>query len=107
MEKTILKQKWDSISKDEKWIMGRPNFTCAAIASLMRLIGMEVAHKAEDEQAVVIFAMLQFHKEHGDNWREQMSDFLAGITPISANKVPDTKSEKSDDDAKDSNLPCG
>lgn len=82
MEKTVLKDKWDSLSKHEKWIMGRPNFTCAAIASLLRSVGFEVAPKAEDEQAAVIFAMLQFHKEYGDNWREKMSDFLAGLTPI-------------------------
>ena len=74
--KESLKNKWISLSDDEKEIMGRPNFTYAKIAHRMRDMGFEVATKAEDEQALVIWSMLEFHKEFGKDWSDKMNVFL-------------------------------
>jgi uncharacterized protein (DUF4415 family) len=39
-------------------------------------MGFEVGTKAEDEQALVIFTMLEFYKNHGKEWAEKMNEFL-------------------------------
>lgn len=75
-----LKSKWLELSNDEKNIMGRPNFACGKIAHIMRAIGFEVAEKAEEEQALVIWAMLEFYKEFGQEWAERMNEFLKKAT---------------------------
>lgn len=71
-----IKGKWLALSDDEKSIMGRPNFACGNIARRMREMGFEVAEKAEEEQAVVIWTMLEFYKEFGKDWSGKMSEFL-------------------------------
>ena len=72
----VIRSKWLTLSDDEKNIMGRPNFACAKIAHRMRDMGFEVATKAEDEQALVIWAMLEFYKEFGKDWSDKMNEFL-------------------------------
>ena len=67
---------WEKIPDDEKNILGRPNFACASIAHRMRDMGFEVATKAEAEQALVIFTMLEFYKEHGKDWADKMNEYL-------------------------------
>ncbi|MEN5159719.1 hypothetical protein [Achromobacter spanius] len=49
-------------------ILGRPNFTCIRLAQLLRLSGVEVATKAEAEQATVIHYLLGFYLKHGSAW---------------------------------------
>lgn len=49
-------------------ILGRPNFTCIRIAQLLRLCGVEIAKKAEAEQATVIHYLLGFYLKHGSDW---------------------------------------
>jgi len=71
-----MKTKWIALSEDEKNILGRPNFACAKIAHRMRGMGFDVKRKAEDEQALVIFTMLEFYKEHGSAWAEKINQFL-------------------------------
>lgn len=71
-----LKSKWLELSDTEKIIMGRPNFVCAKIAHRMRAMGFEVAGKAEKEQALVIWAMLEFYKVFGPEWAVKMNEFL-------------------------------
>jgi hypothetical protein len=71
-----IKNKWLTLSEDEKNIMGRPNFACGKIAHRMRDMGFEVATTAEEEQALVIWAMLEFYKEYGKGWSDKMNGFL-------------------------------
>jgi hypothetical protein len=61
---------------DVRWILGRPNFACAGIANALRKSGMNIEHKAEDEQAAAIFWMLEMYKMHGKNWRKAGDEFL-------------------------------
>lgn len=49
-------------------ILGRPNFTCAHLAEIMRKGGEDVRRKAENEQAAVIHWFLGLYLEHGDKW---------------------------------------
>jgi hypothetical protein len=72
----VIRSKWLALSDDEKNILGRPNFACASIAHRMRDMGFEVATKAEAEQALVIFTMLEFYKEHGKDWADKMNEYL-------------------------------
>ena len=72
----VIRSKWLTLSDDEKYIMGQPNFTLIRIAHRMRDMGFEVAQKAEEEQALVIWAMLEFYKEFGKDWSDKMNEFL-------------------------------
>lgn len=51
-------------------ILGRPNFWCSPIASVLRHGGAEIRRKAEDEQAVVIHWLLTLYLQHGAEWWE-------------------------------------
>lgn len=51
-------------------ILGRPNFWCSPIASVLRHGGAEIRRKAEDEQAVVIHWLLTLYLKHGAKWWE-------------------------------------
>lgn len=73
---TEIKHKWDTLSNEEKFIMGHPNFACGNIAERMRQMGFECARKAEVEQALVIYTMLQFYNEYGKDWAHEMEKFL-------------------------------
>lgn len=57
-------------------ILGRPNFTCIRIAQLLRLGGVEIATKAEAEQATVIHHLLGFYLKHGSHWAEKADEDL-------------------------------
>jgi hypothetical protein len=57
-------------------ILGRPNFTCIRIAQLLRLGGVEIATKAEAEQATVIHYLLGFYLKHGSQWTEKANEDL-------------------------------
>lgn len=51
-------------------ILGRPCFRCIAIASILRHGGgLDIPHKAEQEQAAVIAWLLQKRALLGDGWR--------------------------------------
>lgn len=76
-----LKTNWDNLSADEKEILGRPNFTCIRIAQRMREMGFNCNQKAEDEQAMVIYTMLEFHKQHKEQWADKMNEFLKPTPP--------------------------
>ncbi|RIJ02180.1 hypothetical protein DXK93_18530 [Achromobacter sp. K91] len=55
-------------------ILGRPNFACIRIAQLLRLGGVEIAKKAEAEQATVIHYLLGFYLKHGSQWAEKADE---------------------------------
>lgn len=57
-------------------ILGRPNFTCIRIAQLLRLGGVEIAKKADAEQATVIHYLLGFYLKHGSKWAEMANAVL-------------------------------
>lgn len=81
INKKILDRVKSEISEDEIFIMGRPNFTLAGIANRLRTMGVDIPFKSESEQAVSIYTMLQFHKEYGDTWRNELNTFLKeGLT---------------------------
>ncbi len=62
--------------KEVKFILGRPNFTCGSIAQILRNKGEEIATKAEDEQAHVIYWMLTMYEEHGETWKTKAEEYL-------------------------------
>lgn len=72
----VIRSKWLTLSEDEKSILGRPNFACGKIAHRMRDMGFDIAKKAEEEQALVIFTMLEFYKEYGKDWADKMNEML-------------------------------
>lgn len=76
IESDCLLQKWNQLNDEEKWILGRPNFTLAKIAHRMRTMGFEVDTKSEAEQALSIFTMLQFYHVYGSDWTNKMEDYL-------------------------------
>jgi len=57
-------------------ILGRPSFTCIRIAQLLRLSGIDIAAKAEAEQATVIHYLLGFYLKHGSQWAEKANEDL-------------------------------
>ena len=64
------------LDDDLREILGRPNFTCARIASVLRLAGQDIATKAEAEQAAVLYWMLSSYAAHGADWWTHCSDEL-------------------------------
>jgi len=58
------------LNDETRWILGRPNFTCAGIARDLRVLGQDIKQRAEDEQAAVIHWMLTLYEAHGAGWRE-------------------------------------
>ncbi|MFJ1573046.1 hypothetical protein K3F44_10025 [Pseudomonas sp. S07E 245] len=59
------------LTDDLREILGRPNFTCHFIAKALRVMGHSIAHKSEDEQAVVIHWLLGIYLKHGPDWRQR------------------------------------
>lgn len=64
------------LSADLIDILGRPSFTCIRRAQLLRLSGIEIASKAEAEQATVIHYLLGFYLKHGSRWFEKANEAL-------------------------------
>jgi len=69
------------LNDETRWILGRPNFTCIHMANVLRKNGHEIAKKAEDEQAAVIYWMLTMYEKHGDNWRDEAEKWLKDHVP--------------------------
>ncbi|MFP9429850.1 ead/Ea22-like family protein [Enterobacter sp. LM3] len=55
-------------------ILGRPNFTCAHLAELLRKGGQHIRRKAEHEQAAVIYWFLDLYLKYGDKWESIAKD---------------------------------
>lgn len=64
------------LNEDTRFILGRPNFWCIAIAQRMRELGHEIPSKSEEEQAHVINLMLEHYEKHGTNWRAELEAYL-------------------------------
>lgn len=61
-------------------ILGRPNFACAGIARQLRALGHAIPHKAEEEQAAVIYWLLGIFLKHGEDWASHANAALAAST---------------------------
>lgn len=55
-------------------ILGRPNFTCAHLAELLRKGGQDIRRKSEHEQAAVIYWFLDLYLKYGDKWESIAKD---------------------------------
>ena len=62
-----------------KAILGRPNFTCAGIAELLRSTGQKIEYKAESEQAHVLYWMLTMYEKHGKSWKDEGNKYLKQV----------------------------
>lgn len=60
-------------------ILGRPNFRCMQIASVLRAAGQQIACKSEDEQAAVLYWMLGKYAAHGPDWWQHAREELAAM----------------------------
>lgn len=59
------------------WILGRPNFVCGPIAHKLVRLGHKIPPKAEDEQAYVLYWLLELYMEHGAGFRTKASEILS------------------------------
>ena len=64
------------LNDDTKEILGKPNFTCINIATILRSSGEDIKEKAEDEQAHVIYFLLKMYEKHGKDWRVKGNEHL-------------------------------
>ena len=64
--------------------LGYMNFQTGPIAHALRADGQQIARKAEDEQAVVLFWFLKLAVEHGDKWKEIVGNELDRIAKKAA-----------------------
>jgi hypothetical protein len=64
------------LNEDIKEILGKPNFTCINIATILRSSGEDIKEKSEDEQACVIYFLLEMYEKHGKDWREKGNEHL-------------------------------
>lgn len=64
------------LTDDLRFILGRPNFTLSSTAAALRMMGIEIAYKSEDEQAAAIYWMLGHYLKDPEEWRLNASDEL-------------------------------
>lgn len=64
-------------------ILGKPNFMCIQIADLFRRTGVEIARKAEVEQAHVILFLLRHWFQHRERWAETAGADLQALHAVS------------------------
>jgi len=67
------------LNDEMREILGRPNFSCARIAQVLRIGDADIACKAEAEQAAVIYWMLSMYGTHGADWWSQCRNELQTI----------------------------
>ncbi len=70
------------LTKSQIDILGRPNFTCSAIANLLIESGVykRGPKKAEYEQAVCIHWLSGILNEHGESWRVEARRIVKDLT---------------------------
>lgn len=61
----------DELTPELREVLGFMCFQCISIAQAMRLAGIDVKKKAEDEQANVLHWMVKLVLRHGANWRKE------------------------------------
>ena len=80
-----------ALNEDLRFILGRPNFWCGPYARVLRLTGMEIAPKAEQEQAAVIHWLLGQYLKDPINWRDIVS---AEFEKLMASMAADSAGEE-------------
>ena len=58
-------------------ILGRPNFACYQMANWLRATGNFIPRKSEEEQAAVIYWLLNLYLKHGEEWSTHANALLA------------------------------
>ncbi|MBB2981795.1 hypothetical protein [Paraburkholderia tropica] len=61
----------DELTPELREVLGFMCFQCISIAQAMRLAGIDVKKKAEDEQANVLHWMVKLVLRHGADWRKE------------------------------------
>jgi hypothetical protein len=74
-----LIERWNSTPSEVKEILGRPNFACGHSARILQKAGFEILNRSEDKQALVIFVMMEFHKEYGDQCFKEFVKLLEKV----------------------------
>jgi len=74
------------LDDDLREILGKPNFRCSPIAQALRLMGKQIAHKAEDEQAATIHWMLGLYFKNGKDWRSHGESEVRAAMTASENR---------------------
>ncbi|MCS4250648.1 hypothetical protein [Pseudomonas sp. BIGb0164] len=69
------------LTTELRWILGQMCFQHIHTAQALRLMGHQIARKAEDEQAVTIYWMLSHYLKDPANWRRNASAELKESAP--------------------------
>lgn len=69
------------LTTELRWILGQMCFQHIHTAQALRLMGHEIARKAEDEQAVTIYWMLGHYLKDPANWRKNATDEMKAAAP--------------------------
>jgi len=71
------------LTSELRWILGQMCFQHIHTAQALRLMGHQIARKAEDEQAVTIYWMLGHYLKDTANWRQNAIAELKAAAPAS------------------------
>ena len=69
------------LTSELRWILGQMCFQHIHTAQALRLMGHEIARKAEDEQAVTIYWMLGHYLKDPTKWRQNATAELKASAP--------------------------
>ncbi|MFL1475435.1 hypothetical protein [Pseudomonas grimontii] len=69
------------LTSELRWILGQMCFQHIHTAQALRLMGHQIARKAEDEQAVTIYWMLGHYLKDPANWRQNASAEMKAAAP--------------------------
>lgn len=69
------------LTSELRWILGQMCFQHIHTAQALRLMGHQIARKAEDEQAVTIYWMLGHYLKDPENWRDNATAELKASAP--------------------------
>ncbi|MGX4728013.1 hypothetical protein [Pseudomonas corrugata] len=70
-----------ALTDELRWILGQMCFQHIHTAQALRLMGHEIARKAEDEQAVTIYWMLCHYLKDPENWRKNAAAEMKAAAP--------------------------
>lgn len=62
------------LTEDLRYILGRQSYTCASQATVLRMLGYQIAESAADEQAATLHWMLVHYMKDPANWRSNVKE---------------------------------
>ncbi|WP_122739112.1 hypothetical protein [Pseudomonas viridiflava] len=62
------------LTEDLRYILGTQSFYCMSQATVLRMLGYEIAERAADEQAATIHWMLLHYMKDPANWRNNVKE---------------------------------